>query len=45
MACYAKHRDSEQLAGSTCVIICCGGNVSDATMQKAEVLSLGLLPC
>jgi threonine dehydratase len=44
IACYAKHRDSGRLAGSTCVIVCCGGNVSDATMQKAEAVSLELLP-
>ena len=42
IACYAKHRDAGLVAGRTCVIVCCGGNVSDATLRKAEALSRGL---
>lgn len=38
VAAYIKQRDAGLLAGRTCVILCCGGNVSDAMLDKARVL-------
>jgi len=45
VAAFEKLRDIGQLAGQTCVMCCCGGNVSDDTLEKARMLTKHMTSC
>ena len=39
IACYTKHREAGKVEGKTCIVICCGGNVSEQTLHRARTLA------